>query len=210
MGDDDGHTGRGGGVERGQVPDMDRGSPLVQPRTSAHELVAAFESPEQAEQAVGSLRQAGIHGGRLTLLQRGGGTRVAEGESPEEGAETEVEWAARFAKGAAAGGAVGAAAGLVIGLVVFVGLGVAPRWPGVLAAVVAIGAAGAVAGGLAAVFLNIWDMSYRDAASEGRAVVELHTDDEGEAKHAVTVLQGHRPTRLDHFDKAGERIGIHH
>lgn len=210
MGENDGHTGRVGDVERGRVPDMHDGGPLVQPRTSAHELVAAFDSPERGERAVASLRDAGIRSGRLTLLERAAGTQVAEGESPEEEPETDVQWATRFAKGAAAGGGAGAALGLIIGLVVFIGLGVGSGWPGVFGAVIAIGGAGAVAGGLAAVFLNIWDMSYRDAASEGRAVVELQTDDEGEAKHAIAVLQRYRPTRLDHFDQAGERIGMHH
>lgn len=197
-------------VARGPVPDKDKDDPLRQPRSSAHELIASFQSPETGEQAVASLRSAGIRTGRLTLLDRDKGTTVAEGESPEEQAETDIQWAARFVKGSTAGGLAGAALGLLIGLVLFMGIGLDPGWAGVAAAVISIGAAGAIAGGLAAVFLNIWDMSYRDAASEGRAVVEVHTDDEAEAKQAITVLQRHHPTRLDHFDQTGERLGLHH
>lgn len=197
-------------VERDSAPDKDRDKALRQPRVAAHELIAAFGSAEIGEQAVASLLDAGIEGGRLTLLEREPGTTIAEGESPEEEAETDIQWFARFLKGGVAGGLAGAALGLVIGLVIFIGIGLDPGWAGVLAAVISIGAAGAVAGGLAAVFLNIWDMSYRDAASEGPAVVEVHTDDEDEAKQAISVLQRYRPTRLDHFDKTGERIGLHH
>jgi len=197
-------------VARGRVPDKDRDEPLRQPRTAEHELIAAFGAPQAGERAVDALRRAGVGAHHLTVLEREQGTLVSEGESPEEEPERDVQWLVRFARGSAAGGTAGAAFGLLIGLVLFVGMGRDPGWAGVAAAVVAIGAAGAMAGGMAGVFLNLWDMSYRDAASEGRVLVEVHTDDEAEAKRAISVLQRHHPARLDHFDKAGERLGLHH
>lgn len=176
-----------------------------QPRSAANNLVAVFDGRPQAERALDALRAAGVTEGAIDMVVRDD----SGSDTAPEAHETGADFVGQAAKGGAIGGTIGTVAGLVAGAAAFGIPGIGPAvGGGIWAAVLGAGAAGTVVGGLSSAFREVWHAAYRDAISEGKAIVSVHTDDDDEVSTAITALQALAPERLDRYDTAGERVAI--
>jgi hypothetical protein len=177
---------------------------LEERRPGNRHVIASFVDVGKARAAARQLRQSPSCQ-QVRLLIRGKGP-VAEGESPEEEADMDVKWL----EGAALGALMGASSGAVLGVAVAVGLWLTDAASVGLsfALAVPIGAVfGAWVLGLIGAFGKTWDMSYRDTAMDGQAVVTIDTDDAAVADEAFSMLLHTDAQVVEEFER-GERLRL--
>jgi hypothetical protein len=176
-------------------------------------VVGVFEDDDVAFRAIDALREAGIDSLTISFLGRDRPeARNAMGlESSDKDEVTALfdPVAAGAAEGALVGSTFGAVAGLLVGAVSLAVPGIGPAlatglW-GPLTGAIAGGATGLMLGGMR----KVWELTYRDALSEGRALVSVHSDDAGTVERAEAILRRLGPLRLDHFDEGGELLHEH-
>lgn len=169
-----------------------------------HNLVATFGDAASGRSALDALTGEGIEDSKMSYLARGDEIR-AEREHVREDAE---EVPAETAKGAAAGGTAGAVAGGAAGALISIAVpGIGPALgAGIWAAVAGGAAAGATAGGVWGGLKKMWDERYEDAIREGRALVGVHSDDEGDVIRARKLLLESGAQRVDRFDAHGHPV----
>lgn len=113
-------------------------------------------------------------------------------------------------EGALVGAAVGGLAGLLAGALSFVIPGIGPVvGAGLWAAIAGAMGAGATLGLMLGGMRKMWELTFREAVLEGRALVSVHSDDVEVVERAEAVLRRLGPVRLDHFDEGGERLHEH-
>jgi hypothetical protein len=177
---------------------------LLERRVGDRHVIASFVDVRKARVAARQLRQGGTcKQVRLAIRSKG---PVAEGESPEELADMDVKWL----EGAAVGALIGAAVGAVFGAVVAAVLWLTDAASVVLSFALTVPIAavfGAWILGLIGGFGKTWDMSYRDSAMDGQAVVTVDTDDATVADEAFTMLLHTDAQVVEEFER-GERLRL--
>jgi hypothetical protein len=163
-------------------------------------VVAVFDQPGDAQSAVKALESARIPQERMSYLGKGDAA-----DDVREEADAGPEKVGKGALGgSAAGGAAGGAAGLLAGLAALAIPGVgAAVGAGIWAATAGGAMAGATAGGVIGGIDKMWDSHLKDAVSDGKVLVGVHSDDPAEVSHAAAILLQHAPVRLDQFDRDG-------
>jgi hypothetical protein len=185
----------------GQERSVDR---LEEPTVGSRHVIASFVDVEKARAAARQLSQID-DGSRLRLMIRRRGP-VTEGESPEEVADMDI----RRLKGMASKAGKGALIGSVLGVAVVVTLwltGIVGTLLSFALAVPICAVFGVWVFGIISGYYKTWDMSYRDAAMDGQAVVMVDTNDGAAAKTAFGVLLGADAQVVEEFDR-GERLRL--
>jgi hypothetical protein len=180
------------------------GDRLQEASSGNRHVIASFADVQEARGVARRLCRA-KDCSRVRLMIRKSGP-VTEGESPEELADMDIKWLA----GAVAGGLKGVSIGAVLGAVVGTILWLSGAASAALSFALAI-PIGAVFGGWAlaitGAFGKTWDMSYRDAATDGEAVVAVDTDDAAVADSAFTLLVHTDAQVVEEFER-GERLRL--
>jgi hypothetical protein len=159
-------------------------------------VVAAFDDAGQARDAA---RNA-VSGRAEATVSRG---RSAELASDEE--EVRTHWVSSGVQGAVAGGLAGALLGVGIGFLLVATTTMTSGLAfGVSIAVAAF--AGAWAGAIVRAFRRNWQLSQRDMAGEGDALLTVEAPSRDEADAAFAAAQSEGATRVEEFDGAGERL----
>lgn len=131
-------------------------------------------------------------------------------EAPEELPLVMEEVTDGAAEGALAGAAVGGTLGLLAGALSFGIPGIGPMLGTGIWAALAAGLGGGVALGLMIGGMRtMWELAYRDAVAQGRALVSVHSVDADVVERAEAVLRRMGPLRVDHFDEGGELVHEH-
>jgi hypothetical protein len=185
----------------------------MKPAKKEQAVVGVFENEDAALRAIDALREAGIDSVTISFLgrDRPEARKAMALQSSEKDEPTALfdPVAAGAAEGALVGSTLGTVAGLLVGAISFAIPGIGPAlatglW-GPLTGAIAGGATGLMVGGMR----KIWEMTYRDALSDGRALVSVHNDDTDTIERAEAELRRLGPLRLDHFDEGGELIHEH-
>jgi hypothetical protein len=191
---------------RGEEALGDERSPdrLKEPRNGNRHVIATFNDVSKARLAARQLTgDKGCSSVRLLIRKKG---PVAEGESPEEFDDMDVKWTQGAVAGAIKGAAIGAVVGLAIALALWLSNAASVGMSFALAVPIAA-AFGAWALGIVGAFGKTWDMSYRDAAMDGQAVVTMDTKDGKAADTAFSVLLDTDAEVVEEFD-GGERVRL--
>jgi hypothetical protein len=191
---------------RGEEALGDEHSPdrLKEPRNGTRHVIATFNDVSKARLAARQLTgDKGCASVRL-MIRKGG--QVAEGESPEEFDDIDVKWTQGLVAGALKGAAIGAAVGLALALALWLSDAASVGMSFALAVPIAA-AFGAWILGMVGAFGKTWDMSYRDAAMDGQAVVTMDTDDVKSADSAFSAMLRTDAELVEEF-AGGERIRL--
>ena len=183
--------------------------PPIELPINEHVVVGVFQDAKAARRAVEALRDAGIDESAVSFVCRDEGIprESVEGQFTEEVVD-EVEDG--LVEGALVGTAAGGLAGLLAGALGSVIPGVGPVvgtgiWAAIAGAMGADATMGLMLGGMR----KMWELTYRDAVTEGRALVSVHSDDVEVVERAEAVIRRLGPLRLDHFDEGGEILHEH-
>src|SRR4030088_321884 len=180
------------------------GDRLEEATSGTRHVIASFADVNKARGVAKRLRQ-GEDCSQVRLMIRKSGL-VTEGESPEELADMDVKWF----EGAVGGGLKGLTIGAILGAAVATALWLSGAAGAALSYALAV-PIGAVFGGWAlaitGAFGKTWDMSYRDAATDGEAVVAVDTDDVTAADNVFTVLVHTDAQVVEEFER-GERLRL--
>lgn len=175
-------------------------------RLREHNVVATFSDMETARHAMKELGQAGIDANNISMLGRDAEAAAVTRDTRERDFEATDDIAKKTVGGAAMGSAVGgaiagAAAFLIPGIGPVVGVGI---WAAVGGGALAGGTVGGMVGGISGLPLNEdWELTYADSVKEGRVLVAVHSNDEGEAERAAKVFDGESAEDVQRLDSEG-------
>jgi hypothetical protein len=166
------------------------------PHPAAHNLVATYETPEQARAALQMLERKGLDGGAIELF----GPGVAAAKGPVTGVrqgQTDMEATKAVGKRFSAVSAVVAVFGAVVGglLGLVIGGHGTEILVGALGGFIVGGLLGFVWGGFSALSVNEqWEETFDPAT--GETSVAVHSEDPAEIETAVEALRGSAARRL--------------
>jgi hypothetical protein len=172
-------------------------TPQTGTRMADHNVVATFESPDQARAALTLLERKGVEAGDIELFGPGAERAhqpITNDEQLEVDLQTTTVVAKRFSAisfVAAVVGAVGYAAGAATGALV-----------GALGGFIVFGLLGFLWGGYSGLAV---DEEWADTfAAEGEVSVAVHSAHEKEIEAAVEALKGTAAKRLAVYDRDGQ------
>lgn len=177
---------------------------LKEARNTSRHVIATFNDLSRARLAARQLIGDKDCSSVRLLIRKNG--LVTEGESPEEFDDMDVKWMEGAGEGALRGAAIGAAVGVAIALALWLSNSASVGLSFVLCVPIAA-AFGAWALGMVGAFGKTWDMSYRDAAMDGQAVVTMDTNDVKAANTAFSVLLLTDAELVEEFE-GGERVRL--
>ncbi len=177
-------------------------------RPTAHNVVATFDTPEQARDALEGLSRAGFDADKISLV----GHNAAEVASDPDTRLRDLEATGEVAKKAATAGAVGSVLGALAGAAAVIIPGVGPViGTGIFAALAAGGIAGGTVGGMVGGIASMelsesWELTFQEALRSGKALVAVHTESDDEAREAEEVLEKEQPETIEHLDPDGNSL----
>lgn len=171
---------------------------MVEKRLAHHNVVAAFETFDEARDALDALRDAGIEDSELSLLGPEHEMRPGEGRASETTATTTTgvgrAAVAGVGTGAVGGGALGALTGAAVTAIPGVGLaaGAAALYAGVAGAAVGHITGGLIGAETGARKSMMWAQSLHPFVArvrrEDQVLVGVHTEDPSHAEAAEEVF----------------------
>lgn len=176
-------------------------------RIAGQNVVATFGDLAKANDAALALSRAGIEAGRISILGRG----QEEAAGDPDTRLRDMEATGEVARKAGAAGVAGAALGALAGAAAFAIPGVGPVigsgiWGAALAGGAAGGAVGGMVGGVSVLSLEEFDLKYQGALRDGKAMVAVAVDSDGDAAEARKQLQQEDPEDVHVIDGQGRRI----
>ncbi len=175
---------------------------------TSHNVVATFDAPEKARDALESLSRSGFDADKVSLV----GQEAAEVASDPDTRLRDLEVTGEVAKKAATGGIVGGVLGALAGAAAFVIPGVGPAiGTGIFAALAAGGIAGASVGGMVGGIASMdlsesWELTFQEALRGGKVLVAAHAESDDEAREAVEVFEKEQPEKIEHLDADGNAL----
>jgi hypothetical protein len=176
-------------------------------KITGQNIVATFPDLDTANDAALALSRAGVEANRVSLL----GREQEQAASDPDTRLRDMEATGEVAKRAGAAGGAGAALGMAAGAAAFVIPGIGPVigsgiWAGVLAGGIAGGVIGGMVGGVGALSLEEFDLKYQGVIRDGKAMVAVAVEDEGEVEEIRDLLEKEEPEDIHMINASGERI----
>ena len=166
-------------------------------------VVATFSDRHNAWAAAEELRQAGIHGDRISVAGD-----AATGTLPEEDRRSRD---ARIGRRALVSTPVGAVGGAVVGAVIGAAVGLIAGVGGTLVLVFAVvgavllGVLGFLLGGMSSLESSQPSESSVVGGDRDRSVVGVHLDRHTQLDRAIRILHEHGASAVEVFDREGKR-----
>ncbi|HEY2813129.1 MAG TPA: hypothetical protein VGJ03_06685 [Acidimicrobiales bacterium] len=166
--------------------------------STTHSVMARFDEPDVAREAMVDLEERGIESAAIHLVEQPATIPTREG-----GLHADLSASRRIAGNFARDGVVGAVIGAFVFVGAFVLIGVEPFGVAVLVGVIAGGIAGALMGGF---FGAAWRLPVNEDALDTYALdpsdpqgvaVEVRVEDPDVAAEAIAVLRAHHPRMLE-------------
>lgn len=157
----------------------------------------------RAKRVVDALERHGIEGNDIWLFGPGAEEAAARVDPRSREMRVGRRVASRVLFGTTLGTATGAALGFVIGVLAFSvfgdgGIGGAV-WAVTIAGAVALGAVGAILGGMSSLdATSAWELTH-EAVREGAVAVGIHAEDPQPVAHGTKVLRNHAPRQMYRF-----------
>ncbi len=168
-------------------------------------LIAAYPDMESAERAIERLKEEGVRGEEVSLLQRRTDRVVETDEGKAEDRSTIMDAIKGTVTGAIGGGTIGALAGFLVGLALLPIPGVGPVitagvWATTGLGAVSGGSAGSLVGALTGAALsNEKDETYQTHLERGHVLVGVHIVDPVRFQKAFDSLVLSRPLSIDRY-----------
>ena len=175
---------------------------------TAHNVLASYDSPEEARDALEALGRAGIDADKTSLAGR---EALVVASDPDTRLR-DLEVPAEIVKQAATGGMVGSVLGALAGAAAFVIPGIGPGiGTGIFAAMFAGGigggAVGGMVGGIGSMSLGeSWELTFADRLQGGKVLVAVHAESADEAREAARVLEKEGAEGVEYLDAEGKAI----